>query len=71
VDGREVLAEIKADRTCAPSGRHPASRAEEDIVRSYDLHANAYVTAGRLRPVHLSRPKIDEFSECGEAATRG
>lgn len=45
-DGREVLAEIKAD----PSLRHipivvlTTSAAEEDILRSYQLHANAYVT---------------------------
>jgi CheY-like chemotaxis protein len=45
-DGREVLAEIKAD----PNLRHipvvvlTTSAAEEDILRSYQLHANAYVT---------------------------
>ena len=45
-DGREVLAEIKAD----PSLRHipvvvlTTSGADEDILRSYQLHANAYVT---------------------------
>ena len=45
-DGREVLAEIKAD----PSLQHipvvvlTTSAAEEDILRSYQLHANAYVT---------------------------
>jgi CheY-like chemotaxis protein len=45
-DGREVLAEIKAD----PDLRHipvvvlTTSAAEEDILRSYQLHANAYVT---------------------------
>jgi CheY-like chemotaxis protein len=45
-DGREVLAEIKAD----PSLRHipvvvlTTSAADEDILRSYQLHANAYVT---------------------------
>lgn len=45
-DGREVLAELKADpelRTI-PVVILTTSQAEEDIVRSYDLHANAYVT---------------------------
>jgi CheY-like chemotaxis protein len=50
-DGREVLAEMKADPRL---GRIPvvvltSSEAEEDIARSYDLHANAYVT----KPVDL------------------
>ena len=45
-DGREVLAEIKAD----PVLRHTpivvltTSRAEEDVMRAYDLHANCYIT---------------------------
>jgi CheY-like chemotaxis protein len=45
-DGREVLAEIKAD----PNFRRipvvvlTTSRAEEDVVRAYDLHANCYIT---------------------------
>ena len=45
-DGREVLAEVKAD----DSLRHipvivlTTSRADEDVLRSYQLHANAYVT---------------------------
>ena len=45
-DGREVLAEIKADATLRriPVVVLTTSKAEEDIVRSYDLHANAYVT---------------------------
>jgi CheY-like chemotaxis protein len=45
-DGREVLAEIKADQTLRriPVVVLTTSKAEEDIVRSYDLHANAYVT---------------------------
>ena len=45
-DGREVLAEIKKDEDL---GRIPVvvlttSSADEDILRSYQLHANAYVT---------------------------
>jgi CheY-like chemotaxis protein len=45
-DGREVLAEIKddADLRTIPIVVLTTSEAEEDIVRSYDLHANAYVT---------------------------
>jgi CheY-like chemotaxis protein len=45
-DGREVLQEIKAD----PDLQHipvivlTTSQAEEDVLRSYQLHANAYVT---------------------------
>jgi CheY-like chemotaxis protein len=46
VDGREILEEIKRDERL---GRIPvivvtSSQAEEDIARSYRLHANAYVT---------------------------
>ena len=45
-DGRQVLQEIKDD----PDLRHipvvvlTTSQAEEDVLRSYQLHANAYVT---------------------------
>ncbi|MDT7710549.1 MAG: hypothetical protein QOG20_6156 [Pseudonocardiales bacterium] len=45
-DGREVLEEVKAD----PALQHipvivlTTSQAEEDVLRSYQLHANAYVT---------------------------
>src|SRR3546814_20338034 len=45
-DGREVLAVVKAD---ADLRRIPVvvlttSQAEEDILRTYDLHATAYVS---------------------------
>ena len=63
-DGREVLAEIKKDDDL---GRIPVvvlttSAADEDILRSYQLHANAYVT----KPVDFDRfiqviRQIDEF----------
>jgi CheY-like chemotaxis protein len=45
-DGREVLEEIKSDETlrCIPVVVLTTSQAEEDILRSYNLHANAYVT---------------------------
>src|SRR5580704_13074024 len=44
-DGREVLAEIKADPDLRsiPVVVLTTSGAEEDVLRSYDLHANAYV----------------------------
>jgi CheY-like chemotaxis protein len=45
-DGREVLAEVKADTELRriPIVVLTTSKAEEDIVRSYDLHANCYIT---------------------------
>jgi CheY-like chemotaxis protein len=45
-DGREVLAEIKKDLDLQqiPVVVLTTSQAEEDILRSYQLHANAYVT---------------------------
>jgi CheY-like chemotaxis protein len=44
-DGRDTLAEIKGDHELRriPVVILTTSGAEEDIVRSYDLHANAYV----------------------------
>ncbi len=63
-DGREVLAEIKSDKDlrCIPVVVLSTSDAEEDILRSYDLHANAYVT----KPVDFDRfidvvRQIDDF----------
>lgn len=63
-DGREVLAEIKNDPELRsiPVVVLTTSEAEEDILRSYDLHANAYVT----KPVDFDRfievvRQIDEF----------
>lgn len=52
-DGREVLADIKADAElrCIPVVVLTTSKAEEDIIRSYNLHANAYVT----KPVDLGQ----------------
>jgi len=53
MDGREVLAEIKADPELRriPVVVLTTSKATEDIARSYDLHANCYVT----KPVDLDR----------------
>ena len=44
-DGREVLAEIKADDDLKriPVVVLTISKAEEDILRSYSLHANCYL----------------------------
>ncbi|QLH83874.1 response regulator [Halosimplex pelagicum] len=45
-DGRDVLEEIKTDEHLRriPVVVMTSSEAEEDIVQSYDLHANAYLT---------------------------
>ncbi|MGE5420373.1 MAG: response regulator [Chloroflexota bacterium] len=45
-DGREVLAEIKADDELKhiPVVIMTISQAEEDILKSYKLHANCYIT---------------------------
>jgi two-component system, chemotaxis family, response regulator Rcp1 len=52
-DGREVLAEIKADPNLRriPVVVLTTSSAEEDILRIYDLHANCYIT----KPVDLEQ----------------
>lgn len=52
-DGREVLEEIKADQALCgiPVVVLTTSQAEQDIVRTYTLHANAYVT----KPVDLDQ----------------
>jgi chemotaxis family two-component system response regulator Rcp1 len=63
-DGREVLAEIKADPELRriPVVILTTSQAEEDVLKSYDLHANCYIT----KPVGLDQfmkvvQSIDEF----------
>ena len=45
-DGRDVLEEIKEsdDLKRIPVVVLTSSEAEEDVIRSYDLHANAYLT---------------------------
>ncbi|GEL94259.1 response regulator [Cellulomonas composti] len=64
MDGREVLQELKADELLRtiPVVVLTTSEAEEDVVRSYSLHANAYVT----KPVDFDAfirvvRQIDEF----------
>jgi CheY-like chemotaxis protein len=63
-DGLQVLAEVKEDPDLRriPIVVLTTSEAEEDVLRSYDLHANAYVT----KPVDFDRfievvRQIDEF----------
>jgi CheY-like chemotaxis protein len=63
-DGRQVLEQIKQDPELSliPVVVLTTSSAEEDILRSYKLHANAYVT----KPVDLDQfiaavRQIDEF----------
>ena len=52
-DGREVLQEIKEDGEfkCIPVVVLTTSEADEDILRSYDLAANCYIT----KPVDLDQ----------------
>jgi len=52
-DGREVLSELKADEELRyiPVVILTSSEAEEDVIRSYDLHANCYVT----KPVNFEQ----------------
>lgn len=64
MDGREVLAAMKSDDELRriPVVVLTTSEAEEDVLRSYSLHANAYVT----KPVDFQRfievvRQIDDF----------
>jgi len=64
VDGLEVLAEIKADPVLKviPVVILTTSQAQQDVLRSYALHANAYVS----KPVDFERfmeaiRQIDNF----------
>jgi CheY-like chemotaxis protein len=52
-DGREVLAEIKSDPDLRriPVVVLTTSRAEADVVRTYELHANCYI----VKPVDLGQ----------------
>jgi two-component system, chemotaxis family, response regulator Rcp1 len=64
MDGREVLVAIKSDPHLKriPVVVLTTSKAEEDIVRTYDLNANCYIT----KPVDFDKfltvvKSIDEF----------
>jgi two-component system response regulator len=63
-DGREVLKEIKTDEQLRriPVVVLTTSSAEQDILKTYDLHANCYIT----KPVNLDQftavvKAIEEF----------
>jgi len=63
-DGRQVLKEMKSDENlkCIPVVVLTISKAEEDIMKSYSLHANAYIS----KPVDLNQflkvvKAIEEF----------
>jgi two-component system, chemotaxis family, response regulator Rcp1 len=63
-DGREVLSEIKTDAVLKkiPVVIMTTSQAEEDILKSYNLHANCYIT----KPIDLNQfikvvKSIEEF----------
>ena len=63
-NGLEVLAEVKSDSELAPIPVVilTTSDAHEDILRSYSLHANAYIT----KPIYFDRfmnaiRQIDDF----------
>ena len=52
-DGREVLSEIKTDPHLRriPVVILTSSKAEEDILKTYDLHANCFIT----KPIDLNQ----------------
>jgi CheY-like chemotaxis protein len=63
-DGREVLSELKADPELRriPVVMLTTSKADQDVIQTYDLGANAYV----VKPVTLEQlvtivKKIDQF----------
>ncbi|MHC1740609.1 MAG: response regulator [Anaerolineaceae bacterium] len=64
MDGRELLAKIKTDPKLRriPVVILTTSKAEEDIIKTYDLHANCYIT----KPVDLDQfitvvKSVEEF----------
>jgi CheY-like chemotaxis protein len=66
-DGRQVLEEIKLDPDLRriPVVILTTSKAEEDVLRSYNLHANCYIT----KPVDLEQfmgvvASIEDFWLC-------
>ena len=59
-DGKEVLQEIKSedDLKAIPVVILTSSKEEEDVLRSYELHANCYIT----KPVEFQR--LSEVVQC-------
>lgn len=59
-DGRQVLEEVKHDETLRriPVVIMTSSKSEQDVVKTYDLHANSYL----IKPVNL-----EKFAEVVEA----
>ena len=55
IDGKQVLAAVKSDPDLEniPVVILTSSKAEQDVLRSYDLHCNAYIT----KPVTLDKFK--------------
>lgn len=63
-DGRAVLAEVKADQLLRniPIAIFSTSEARQDIIRSYELGANCYVSKpGNLRDFMSAVTSIGEF----------
>lgn len=63
-DGRQVLAEVKGDEAlkCIPVVVLTTSSAEEDVLKSYNLHANCFIT----KPIDMQQfmrviHSIEEF----------
>ena len=52
-DGREVLKELKSDNSLRtiPTVILTVSKSEEDILKTYNLHANCYIT----KPIDLNQ----------------
>jgi CheY-like chemotaxis protein len=80
MDGREVLARIKADDSLKtiPTVILTTSDAEADIVKSYQLQANCYLTkpvqfdefASLVRSINdfwLTRVKLPQQTQGGQA----
>jgi chemotaxis family two-component system response regulator Rcp1 len=66
-DGREVLAEIKADPTLKriPVVVLTTSKNEDDIFHSYNLHVNCYITKSRnLNQLFQIVKSIEDFWLC-------
>lgn len=64
LSGHEVLAQVKSDEElrCIPVVVLTTSRAEDDVARSYQLNANAYVAKPMgYAQFHEAVRKVDEF----------